>query len=242
MARICANKVTPPKWSPQLFKIKENLLCPENESVLTFCWILGPCWSQLITADQMWTWLSRGALRHNRRHDPCSDHSNQQLFEVHSHSTVHDCSVTFCGKYIAHPFPIFPWRLPVPENCPCGFVDLLRFTLGPVGSIRHMGLKLDMLDILMSFKFLQPLTISHRFNGPHGPVQTIQKIICEVDLPSNVIRHAFQHPQLCIALWVVPPERGGRKVQHGALKQQWCSDMQWCTSHCLFRSETPGVS
>ena len=126
-----------------------------------------------------------------------------------------------------YPFPIFPWRLPVPENCPCGFVDSWRFTLGPVGSIRHMG-----------------LTISHRFNGPR-PVQTIQKIICEVDLPSNVIRHAFQHPQLCIALWVVPPEKGGRKVQHGALKhlkQQWCSDMQWCTSHCLFRNETPGVS
>ena len=37
MTRMCANKVTPPKWSPQLLKIKENLLCPEKESVLTFC-------------------------------------------------------------------------------------------------------------------------------------------------------------------------------------------------------------
>lgn len=118
---MCANKVTPPKWSPQLFKIKENLLCPGKESVLTFCWILGPCWSQLITADQMWTWLSRGALRHSRRHDPCSDHSNQQLFEVHSHSTVHDCSVTFCGKYIPLSLP----NLPMEVSCP-GKLTLFR--------------------------------------------------------------------------------------------------------------------
>jgi hypothetical protein len=137
----------------------------------------------------MWTWLSRGALRHNRRHDPCSDHSNQQLFEVHSHSTVHDCSVTFCGKYIAHPFPIFPWRLPVPENCPCGFVDLLRFTLGPVGSIRHMGLKLDMLDILMSFKFLQPLTISHHLS----PIQRAPRA-CSNDTEDNL---RGRSPQQC---------------------------------------------
>ena len=75
----------------------------------------------------MWTWLSRGALRHNRRHDPCSDHSNQQLFEVHSHSTVHDCSLTFCGKYIPLSLPNLPMEVTCPGKLPLwirGFVTI----------------------------------------------------------------------------------------------------------------------
>ena len=41
MARMYANKVTSAKWNLQPFK--ESLLCPANESVLTFCCILGQC-------------------------------------------------------------------------------------------------------------------------------------------------------------------------------------------------------
>ena len=174
--------------------------------------------TMLTTADHMWTWAV--VLWDIVEDTIPAQTAISNFFEFIA--TPLFTTVLWCS--VANTFHIpLSWRRSRAPEKTCGFVDSWWFTpLGPVGSIRHMPGAIPSLTWC-------PSTSHCRFNGP---VQTIQKIICEVDLSSNVIRHAFQHPQFRIALGVVPPEKGDtrcNRVQQTTMMQWYaviCSDMQ----------------